>query len=109
MNNMPPRHVAFVGAVRLEKGAGELLHIAPRLRALGLQVSAYGGGDPSWLGRLREAGVSVRGFYAPGRLPALLAEDGIDLALVPSIGPETYGLVLDECWSAGVPVVAFDA
>jgi glycosyltransferase involved in cell wall biosynthesis len=104
----PPRHVAFVGAVRLEKGAGELLQIARRLRALGLHVSAYGGGDPSWLGCLRQAGVRIRGFYAPGRLPALLASDGVDLALVPSIGPESYGLVLDECWSAGVPIVAFD-
>jgi glycosyltransferase involved in cell wall biosynthesis len=104
----PPRHVAFVGAVRLEKGAGEWLQIVPRLRALGLQVSCYGGGDPSWLGRLRQAGVRIRGFYAPGRLPALLAGDRVDLALVPSIGPETYGLVLDECWSAGVPIVAFD-
>jgi glycosyltransferase involved in cell wall biosynthesis len=32
----------------------------------------------------------------------------VDLALLLSIWPEAYGLTLDECWRAGVPVIAFD-
>ena len=30
------------------------------------------------------------------------------MALLLSLVPESYGLTLDECWQAGVPVVAFD-
>jgi len=32
----------------------------------------------------------------------------VDVALLLSLVPESYGMTLDECWRAGVPVVAFD-
>jgi len=73
-----------------------------------LAWSAYGGGDPALLARLRRAGVRLRGYYRPGALPALLRRDRIDLALLPSIVPESFSLVLSECRAAGVPVLAFD-
>jgi glycosyltransferase involved in cell wall biosynthesis len=52
--------------------------------------------------------VSNRGYYRAGALPRLLRQHRIDLALLLSIVPESYGLTLDECWEAGVPVIAFD-
>lgn len=106
MGKRPVRHVAMVGGVQPHKGAlvfEEVVRLLPNLR-----FSAYGGGDPELLVRLRRLGVRVRGYYRHGTLPDLLRRDRVDLALLLSIVPESYSLVLDECVAAGVPVVAFD-
>jgi len=107
----PIRHLALVGGVQPHKGAEIFLEVLARLAPAGgtdLAWSAYGGGDPALLARLRRAGVRLRGYYRPGALPALLRRDRIDLALLPSIVPESFSLVLSECRAAGVPVLAFD-
>jgi len=105
----PPRHAAIVGATRLEKGAHVAAELVPLLRALGLSVSAHGGaGDVRALLAVRQAGALQRGSYAPGALPERLRAERADLAVLPSIGPETYSLALDECWAAGLPTVLFD-
>jgi glycosyltransferase involved in cell wall biosynthesis len=51
----------------------------------------------------------VRGYYRAGSLPRLLRRDRIDLAILPSVVPESFSLVLSECRAAGVPVLAFDS
>jgi glycosyltransferase involved in cell wall biosynthesis len=106
----PVRHAALVGGVQAHKGALVFEEVVRRLQGEeGLRWSVYGGGDPEILGRLRRLPrVRVRGYYRSGILPGLLRRDGVDLALLLSIVPESYSLVLDECAAAGVPVVAFD-
>jgi glycosyltransferase involved in cell wall biosynthesis len=108
----PPRHVAYVGSVLPHKGALVFEEVVRRLGrggAAGVRWSAYGGGDAALLARLRRLpGVRVRGYYRSGSLPRLLAADEVDLALLLSIVPESYGFTLSECRAAGVPVVAFD-
>jgi glycosyltransferase involved in cell wall biosynthesis len=106
----PPRHVALVGGVQAHKGAEVFAEVVARLAGGGRspRFSAYGGGDPERLARLRRLGVHVRGYYRAGSLPRRLRAEGVDLALLPSIVPESYSLVLSECRAAGVPVVAFD-
>jgi glycosyltransferase involved in cell wall biosynthesis len=107
----PFRHLALVGGVQPHKGAEIFIDVVERLAAgrPDLTWSAYGGGDPALLARLRGTGrVRVRGYYRAGSLPALLRRDRVDLALLPSIVPESFSLVLSECRAAGVPVLAFD-
>jgi glycosyltransferase involved in cell wall biosynthesis len=104
-----PRHAAYVGAVRDDKGAEVMADVAARLRGGGLRFSAYGGGDPAALRRLRRAGVRARGYYRAGTLLERLRRDRVDVALLLSVGAETYGLTLDECVAAGIPAVVFDA
>jgi glycosyltransferase involved in cell wall biosynthesis len=110
----PPRHVAFAGSVQLHKGALVFEEVVRRLAPSYPTVrwSAFGGGDATTLQRLRKlprpARVAVRGFYRPGTLPYRLRRAGVDLVLLPSIWPETYSLALEECATAGVPVLAFD-
>lgn len=106
----PLRHVAFVGAARLEKGVQVFEQAVRRLggQAHGVRFSAYGGGTPASLDALRRAGVRVRGFHQPGRLVEHLRAGGVDVALLLSIWPETYALTLDECVAAGVWTLAFD-
>lgn len=103
----PIRHVALVGGVQAHKGA--LVFEEVVRRRADLHWTAYGGGDPELLARLRRLPrVRVRGYYRSGTLPRLLRRDRVDLALLLSIVPESYSLALDECAAAGVPVVAFD-
>jgi glycosyltransferase involved in cell wall biosynthesis len=105
-----PRHIAYVGAVHVHKGALVFEDVVNHLRDTpGLRFTVFGGGDPALLMRLsRLPRVHVRGYYRAGSLARLLREEAVDLALLLSIWPESYGLTLDECRAAGVPVVAFD-
>lgn len=105
----PTRHVALVGGIQAHKGALVFEEVVRALDGEDFRWTAYGGGDPELVARLRRLRrVRVRGYYRSGTLPRLLRRDGVDLALILSIWPETYCLVLDECAAAGVPVVAFD-
>jgi hypothetical protein len=105
----PIRHVALVGGVQAHKGALVFEEVVRRMEGAGLRWTAYGGGDPKLLSRLRRLPrVRVRGYYRNGTLPRLLRQDEVDWALLLSIVPETYSLVLDECVAAGVSVLAFD-
>ncbi len=104
-------HVAFVGWVQVHKGAHVFADVVRSMRTMGCaapRFSAYGGGDPEILLRFRRLGVRVRGYHRSGTLPERLRCDGVDVAILPSIVPETYSLTLSECRIAGVPVVAFD-
>jgi glycosyltransferase involved in cell wall biosynthesis len=104
-----PRHIAYVGSVLPHKGALVFEEVVRRLAGSDLRWSAYGGGDAAILARLRRLpAVRVRGYYRSGSLPRLLAADEVDLALLLSIVPESYGFTLSECRAAGVPVLAFD-
>lgn len=111
----PPRairHLAYVGSVKAHKGAllfEELVGRLSRDRYPDLRWTVYGGGDREILARLRRLpGVRVRGYYRAEALPRMLRADGVDLALLLSIWPESYALTFDECLQAGVPVIALD-
>jgi glycosyltransferase involved in cell wall biosynthesis len=102
------RHVAFVGSVKPHKGGLVFAETVERLAGEGLRWSVYGGGDAELLQRLRRLpDVRVRGYYRAGSLPRHLHDDGVDLALLLSIWPETHALTLDECRAAGVPALGF--
>ena len=97
--------------MQVHKGALVLEAALRRLPAAHrrLEFFAYGGGDAAILHRWRRLpGLRVRGYYRAGTLAALLRRDRIDLALALSVVPESYGLTLDECAAAQVPVVAFN-
>ncbi len=104
-------HIAFVGGAHLHKGTALIAPTMERIlkqspKAVGF---IYGSGDGRLARQLRRAkGIRVRGYYPQGRLPSLLVRDRIAVAVLPSICPEAYALVVDECLSVGVPVIAFD-
>lgn len=110
-NGMPVRHVAYIGKFLPHKGALVFEEVIRRMSSgfPELRWSAYGGGGAELLLRLRRLPrVRVRGYYRSGSLIDHLRQDGVDLALLLSIVPESYSLALSECLAAGVPVVAFD-
>jgi glycosyltransferase involved in cell wall biosynthesis len=106
-----PLRVAFLGNVQPHKGSRVFREVVAAFTSAErreLTFSAYGSGEPAELEVLRRLGVEIRGYFRLGSLPRILARDGIDIALLLSIFPETYCRVLDECREAGVPVLAFD-
>jgi glycosyltransferase involved in cell wall biosynthesis len=104
------RHVAFVGAVQPHKGALVFEEVVKALAAdPRFRFTVLGGGDPRLSARLAALPrVRVRGYYRAGSLPGLLRAHQVEVALLLSVWPEAYGMTLDECFAAGVRVVAFD-
>lgn len=107
-----PWHIAIVGGAAVHKGSRVLDAILDAMtpeERRGWRPILFGGGDIRELARLRRhRHLRVRGYYRPGALPGLLRRRRCELALLLSIVPESYGLALDECRRAGVPVLAFD-
>jgi len=103
--------VGFVGGAYTHKGGALIAPTMERVRTRFPDAGAfvYGNGERVHFRRLRRSsGIRVRGYYRPGMLASLLLRDQISIAVFPSIWPEAYALVVDECLSVGVPVVAFD-
>ncbi len=74
--------------------------------AIGL---VYGNGESQHFRLLRNCpGIRIRGYYRTGMLPSLLVRDQVSVTVLSSIWPEAYALVVDECLSVGVQVIAFD-
>lgn len=105
------RRVAFVGAYRRHKGAlvfEELLRSFPKAGSGAVRWSIFGSGDPALLLEAKRLGARVVGHYRAGGLPRLLRNERVDVALLLSIWPETFGLTLSECRAAGIRVIAFE-
>jgi glycosyltransferase involved in cell wall biosynthesis len=104
-------NVAFVGGVYPHRGAALIQPIMDRVRESEPKATGfvYGDGEGELFKQVRKAKqLKIQGYYPQGSLPDLLAKDKIAVAVLPSIAPEAYSLVVDECLSAGVPVVAFE-
>jgi glycosyltransferase involved in cell wall biosynthesis len=98
-------HFGYVGGLYPQKGWRELFDAFPLVRARhpAAQLHFFGGHSfepPS------AAGVTFHGLYRPDDLPRLTA--AFDVAVIPSLFPETYCLVLSEMWHAGLPVAVSD-
>ena len=104
-------HIAFVGGVWSHRGATLIQPIMEKVRESQPKAAGfvYGDGEGELFKEVRKAKkTKIHGYYPQGTLPELLAKDKISVAVLPSVAPEAYSLVVDECLSAGVPVVAFD-
>jgi len=104
-------NVAFIGGAEIAAGPFLIPPIMDVIRKQRPKASGfvYGTGDNEMLQRVgKTKRVTVRGYFRKGTLPSLLARDRIGVAVLPAISPEAYGLVVDECLSAGVPVVALE-
>lgn len=96
--------VVVVGSLSANKGLDIVREIAPALAAfadLYLVGSGSEGAEFSKSGRIR-----VIEKYTWHELPRILAEIDPDLALLPSVVPETFSFTLQELFDLCVPVVA---
>jgi glycosyltransferase involved in cell wall biosynthesis len=112
------KKIIFVGRMGLLKGVGILLDSMPAVAAaLNSQINLTFIGDgparTTWEERARrvqarDARISIQmaGWKKPEEVRAMLAE--ADLLVVPSVWPETFGLVGPEAGRLGIPAAAFD-
>ena len=104
-------HVVFIGRHEPRKGLPVLLRAWPRIRGAGVRLRLIGA-DPLavrlLLARLRvpEDGIDVLGFLDDARLNEELST--AKLLVAPSLGNESFGMVLTRAFSCATPVVASD-
>jgi glycosyltransferase involved in cell wall biosynthesis len=104
-------NIAFVGGVYTHRGALMIEEIIGRVRESEPKAAGfvYGDGEGELFKEIRKIKkIKIQGYYPQGGLAELLAKDKIAIAVLPSITPEAYALVVDECLAAGVPVAAFE-
>lgn len=102
-------HIGYVGGLSRQKGVHVLVAAVNRLPERAT-LSLYGdpAADPGYVAELRAA-AGHPGIRFEGRLqrealwPALGA---LDVLVLPTLWYETYGLVVQEAFAAGVPVLA---
>src|SRR3954466_14328899 len=103
-----PLRLAFVGQAVERKGLPVLLRAFEALREhvpVELVIVGAGEDDVSPL-MLDPGGVQALGKVSDERKHAAL--EGADLLVAPSLGGESFGMVLTEGFAAGTPVVASD-
>jgi phosphatidylinositol alpha-mannosyltransferase len=108
-----PRRILFIGALVPRKGLPVLLeafpHVAARAGSIELWIAGDGPGRrraQKIIGGALNSRVRFLGHCDRHRLRELLAE--ADLLCAPSLGRESFGMVLLEGMAAGVPVIASD-
>ena len=105
----PRRRVAVIGAIGRQKGFDVLLGCArdAAARDLPLEFVLIGFSDDD--ARLASTGrIFITGRFSETEAVAFVRAQNADIALLPSISPETWCYALSVAWRAGLPVVAFD-
>ena len=104
-----PFTVCVVGAIGPEKGIEILIACVRDAAARALPLRFVVVGHTAEDERLLAAGPAfVTGPYDEDEAAELIAQQAADIALLPSIWPETWSYALSECWRAGLTVMAFD-
>jgi phosphatidyl-myo-inositol alpha-mannosyltransferase len=104
--------IAFVGRQEPRKGLQVLLKAWPRIREVTRARLRLVGADPLAVGLLmrrlgiRDEGIDVLGFLSQEELTRELLEAKVLAA--PSLGGESFGMVLTRAFACALPVVASD-
>jgi phosphatidylinositol alpha-mannosyltransferase len=103
-----PLRIVFVGQAVERKGLPLLVRAFEALREHVPAELTVVGSDPEELGPLLHDG---RGIVGLGRVPDAEKREALaaaDVLCAPSLGGESFGMVLTEAFAAGTPVVASD-
>lgn len=105
-----PLRFGFIGALMAHKGAHVAATAFRGVDAEAARLRLWGDpeADPAYaqglLGAAGGADVTLAGRFRDDELGRVFGD--MDVLLVPSVGLESYGLVVDEAMAHGVPVVA---
>jgi GT2 family glycosyltransferase len=104
-----PFRVLLLGAINTKKGAAVLHKCALDAVARNLPLEFIVIGYASRETELLETGrVFMTGPYEDHEVPALLDREDCDVALFPTVGPETWCFTLTYALARAMPIVAFD-
>ncbi len=100
----PQLRILIPGRVQPGKGLALLQAALPELRTLAhITLLGTGKGGEAFFG---QSGINVVQQYDQGQLAELIEVLQPDLAVLPSVVPETFSYTLSEMWALGVPVLA---
>jgi GT2 family glycosyltransferase/glycosyltransferase involved in cell wall biosynthesis len=97
-------NVAFLGQFGELKGAQLFIDFYHAANRPEVTWHIFGGCDPRYDQQLAQTNIKTHGQYESSQLPELLKD--IDLVVLTSVFPETYGITLTEAWVHGIPVLA---
>ncbi len=97
--------VAIVGSIGFHKGSEIVAELQAEIRTTMSPVQLVVIGR--MLTNSSVEGVLQTGEYDPEDLPALLTKNEVNLALMPSIVPETFSYVTHELMLIGIPIMTF--
>lgn len=109
------RTILFVGRQDNRKGFATLFEAFLQIKPLfpGLRLQVVGPFEPHFCRHYQKiasqhgvTGLTFEGYILPKALPAFYG--GADIFCAPSLGCESFGIVLLEAMAAGLPVVASD-
>ncbi len=103
-----PIRVAVPGAIGEQKGYALILECAEDARRRKLPIRFRVVGYTMNDADAEEAGVEVSGRYRPEEAERVIAESGCDVALLPSLTPETWCFTLSSVLRARLYPVVFD-
>jgi glycosyltransferase involved in cell wall biosynthesis len=105
-----PLSIAVVGVLSREKGRDRLPELLAACHELPVTWHLFGATEGASVADVQKSAphVIVHGAYRRRALAERLTRAGCHIALLPSIKPESFSLVLSEVMAAGLPVIASD-
>jgi len=102
-----PLRIAIAGVVADIKGSGRLPELLASTSDLDIEWHLFGAREGRSLAAIKHSTprLVIHGAYRRAELAARLAAAGCELALLPSVAPEAFGLVLAELAAAGCPAL----
>ncbi|WP_419419959.1 rhamnan synthesis F family protein [Legionella sp. D16C41] len=99
-----PLHIGILGTLNSIKGSSIVQELGHYISTnhLSTKITVVG---PS-VELLPE--ITIYGPYEPNQLPSIIEKNKINVVLVPSIVPETFGYTISEAIKMKLPIVAFD-
>jgi glycosyltransferase involved in cell wall biosynthesis len=98
--------LGVVGSITYAKGSAIVCELSNLLKPVRPDIRLVVIGR--LIGVMPPKGILVSGPYERANLPNLLNEYGVNIALVPSVVPETYCYVVRELIELGMPIVCFN-
>ena len=103
-----PLTVAVLGGLNLYKGAEVVYRLAERIRRKGLPLRLVLFGYTYREQSRKSPELVITGPYRREDLPRLCKAHQPQVALIPSLWPETFSYTLSEALSLGLPALVFD-
>ncbi len=100
-------NVAFLGGVVWQKGADTARELITREKDE-INWFVFGEIGDEQMQEIRQENCFFSARYKKEELPALFADNAIDLVCILPIWPETFSYTVSEAWMNGIPVVATD-
>ena len=106
LNNKDVLNIAFLGTFSFEKGAQLFIEAFKKIGPSKINWHIIGKVHPMYRNQLKPLNIKSIGAYNRNNLTKILSP--IDLVVLPSMHPETYGITLTEAWLNHVPVICSD-